>query len=768
MKRERLLFVLQSVIDDISFTVDPGYDGENVLLGPMIDICVRSQQDLEKCRAALQDVAYESIYIPDSKVASRFDLPFTTLLGPPPTRLSQAQTVVTFLSTTLLLDPTQTRTVTEDMLASGILDHQWPLDFESVTWTIQWGELVEKACRQDPFPFPEPVLESMDAFKNDSTMTRTNSFTFIENFYQRRELISIPVVYSKNAGCILMAFREEPSCWTRGLIPTQAIESWSLGSARPFGPPRWWLPPGSPHILITPGVPSRAQVHTCIIFVRSSTEAQAEPGLSVERQYITLLSKMKEVVELTGLGKVIVAVEYCSSNQQPWMARRLVPSILESEPSAAVLTVNPDRLTRRSSGLRDIMDAIRPCSRWYTLGMPESRNDGTEIMNGTIAELRRVLEQTREIAIQHGVYSRAVGMMSRMLAKEYKESHAAILELQGLLASIAHRFQFVLIWTRTSPSFRDGKTSLTNLSIERQRTFLETMLGSIDKERCVNVDMEDTSAFGCQAMDTVEKIVRKTPGTVLILTTMVDRLVRHEEHLPRLQERNVQIISLLWDPQQFDLTHGSRECQEWLKKFPASSTNALSAKTLAPDMWYDKANNNWNHNVLAHIAKAQAFYEARQPTFTQGTADIETPPQLVRVGSSRGFNEDRAIEWKLYTKSQVPESMTSTVFVLARIVSLVAQRVAPASVRAHVFVIHSAAVLAQGTTRYRLQPTYHYRRPHHQQRQRSQQHMNRNRHSHLLADCLIWTDNVLTADVATRHRKMGREALAVSLATREA
>ncbi|KAG0362709.1 hypothetical protein BGX24_005077, partial [Mortierella sp. AD032] len=71
-------------------------------------------------------------------------------------------------------------------------------------------------------------------------------------------------------------------------------------------------------------------------------------------------------------------------------------------------------------------------------------------------------------------------------------------------------------------------------------------------------------------------------------------------------------------------------------------------------MWYDKANNNWNYNGLAHIAKAQAFCEARQPTFTKGAADIETPPQLVRVGSSRGFNEDRVIEWKLYTKSQVP------------------------------------------------------------------------------------------------------------------
>ncbi|KAF9083435.1 hypothetical protein BGX29_003147, partial [Mortierella sp. GBA35] len=241
MRKNRIAEILRFVLPDMALEIETGCDGSEAPLGPTIGVVVASQQDLVRREAILRTSAYDTVYTKETKVVLSsggdgsvdFALPlslsrlsqwqhgrqdrclfspatsirnrmplasvhttqhfhlyvrprsvvaYTSILGPSVERFSDTQTVLTFLATSLLLDPRQLRAITEDLLASRVLDHDWQFPFGAVSWTSDWSFMVEQAFRQDPFPFLEPILQMMAAFQeHPATDVDATQLTFVEH-----------------------------------------------------------------------------------------------------------------------------------------------------------------------------------------------------------------------------------------------------------------------------------------------------------------------------------------------------------------------------------------------------------------------------------------------------------------------------------------------------------------------------------------------------------------------------------------------------------
>ncbi|KAF9924041.1 hypothetical protein BGZ67_009523 [Mortierella alpina] len=104
-----------------------------------------------------------------------------------------------------------------------------------------------------------------------------------------------------------------------------------------------------------------AKQHGGILMTFSSkpTAIQEDAGTTCERQFVELLDRMNDFENVMGqVKKIIIAIEYCSSSQHPWSCRKLPQSLFSTEEPLLQLSVNPDRVTRRSEEVPTISQSL--------------------------------------------------------------------------------------------------------------------------------------------------------------------------------------------------------------------------------------------------------------------------------------------------------------------------------------------------------------------------------------------------------------------------
>ncbi|KAG0002486.1 hypothetical protein BGZ65_002598 [Modicella reniformis] len=300
---------------------------------------------------------------------------------------------------------------------------------------------------------------------------------------------------------------------------------------------------------------------------------------------------MDEVVDRLSLKHVVVAIEYCSSSQQPWNARLLLPKLFGDMESFILFSANPDRVTRRESELQIVMDVIESKgSEWWTLGLQGATTNWTRL-NDPLAciDAESQLTTSRQVAVQQGLYTRAVNFETRILTDVRHQTAPEMQELQATMERLASLYNSVLVWTRTSPTFSksEAKDGMMNASLRRQRTFLEMALEKVQKKKLTFKDISEVSAYGDEAMTHLRDALDGLNGPTLVVAVMADRLVRHAKHLPDLKEvlvqQQSQLVSILWDPLLFRAEDASEAGREWVTGYPLPPFHELTLTVLVPD-----------------------------------------------------------------------------------------------------------------------------------------------------------------------------------------
>ncbi|CAO3563756.1 unnamed protein product [Mortierella alpina] len=227
-------------------------------------------------------------------------------------------------------------------------------------------------------------------------------------------------------------------------------------------------------------------------------------------------------------------------------------------------------------------------------------------------------------------------------------------QLQTTMANLCSPYNHIIVLARTSPRFGDGASSASdggpgNPSTRRQRELLRQALALVPNNKLNYLELSDRSAYGDDIMGDVSGAITNLQGTVLVVTTMVDRLVRNKKHLPTLNniliQNGGQIASILWDPLHFKTQASSPIAKAWQTRYPPLPAHALSPPILVPDLWFDRSTAAWSSNVLAHVKAAQDFCEGFRKTMRQGAMNRPIPEELMTTWIARGFNPARAHQW---------------------------------------------------------------------------------------------------------------------------
>ncbi|KAF9556191.1 hypothetical protein EC968_008381, partial [Mortierella alpina] len=399
----------------------------------------------------------------------------------------------------------------------------------------------------------------------------------------------------------------------------------------------------------------------CILYIRVSSGVQEDAGATSERQFLSLLHRLSDFDEvMEQVEKIIVAVEYCSSSQHPWADRKLPQSIFGTEDRLLLLSINPDRVTRRSQEVPTIIQSLRRTgSEWWTLGAVN--RVGTWVSVSAPAETKAIQDQldlTRQVAVQQGLYTRSTNAVIRILnhlQPQAARTSPEMLRLQTVVANMCSPYQHVIAFARISPDFSSASSSssgdsTSSPSTRRQRELLRQVLGMVHKDKVAYHELTGRSAFRDEAMQDLSNIISNLQGKVLVVSTTVDRVVRHEKHLSTLNSililKGGQVASILWDPLNFDIKTSSQPAREWHSCYPPVPANALLQPVVVPDVWFDHSRGKWSSNVVSHVKAAQEFCEGFRLTMYQGDSKLTIPEELTATGIARGFNPNRAAIWE--------------------------------------------------------------------------------------------------------------------------
>ncbi|KAG0345701.1 hypothetical protein BG004_003264 [Podila humilis] len=795
---QRLQSILQS-----PFSIDYGYHSNSVILGPLIKVSLTAMQQFDCCVALdANHFAYTTpddqrvqaaIPIASSSVgqwhSTRVDrqwnapvlslantTPLTSLECPlafefceasqtgttdkPPNlddnESERMQMLILYLTTTMLLTPSDSRELLLDLIRNGAHKLQWPYrELRTVTtWTTPFGPQVTSALRRAQPLYGPAVQSSIKTLQDnpsqfnesrehgrileEEAMSQHNNFftlAFVKPLplYQpgtNGRCWAVPVDTSGNLqGAVVIhgaiVKKPRPVLLTFRTNPTQSEIEAALPLVVPdkelvldlYTPPvryqqtignrilfridgmrnaRIWDAIMAP--LVRNAVAVRRSVaaqgtssstssypaagtatsglKACIIYIRSSTAIQGDVGTSVERQFVSLLHKMGELITPGNLQRFEVMIEYSSSSQHPWQSRQFLGRKVREMNGSLILSANPDRVTRRADELDSIIAEFENNGcEWQTLGAQPTLEQWTLVHDQQErSNIKAQLKLSRNVAIQHGLYTRTVNTVTRLLNHERMNPLSPELgALKSFLKDVAKEFDHVLLWCRISPdfAFKTGKDAGNPPSIERQKAFLDTILAAVPQEKKHTELLDKVSAYNAHAVARLEKRVRGLAGRTLVVCTMVDRIIRNSAHLERignlLQEKNHQIMSILWDPLAFEQKHVSQCGLDWLALYPVRQTHHLSSPIVAPDVWYDLMTSSsssrisatgtafcrWSQNVLKHVTHAQAFCEGFRQTMFQGIATLQMPSGLEAEAGGRGFSPDRARRWEEHIKKTV-------------------------------------------------------------------------------------------------------------------
>ena len=427
-----------------------------------------------------------------------------------------------------------------------------------------------------------------------------------------------------------------------------------------------------------------------VLWIRQSNEDAGRAQDSAPRQIATLISS--PVLEaLQRNDCVIVVAEICSSSKHPLTDRRLYHTLPRNRPMQ-ILTVNPDRLTRRADEVDTILDDLESVGgAWYTsgleLGEDDDKRDWHHVSDPSVDDIKARLKlgrnelsvgskiitnamAGRQRALQMGFYWRSGHSMVRV-NEAVLRSDRVLPQLKALHDVLAltirvHDFQNVLICVRISPKSAAAEDQSLQTSLVRQQTFLKNCLG----EQTVTVEHlvgNHVSAYNDDFVDMLLERLKSSGGKTLVLSAATDRITRSTEQFERLKNavvgRGHSIVSFLWDHRTdltsttaLNLPHGQRFAPEVLgwdanlaiqKRSPPTS---LVLPLVQPIMWIlgteTEISNTMNDHIERHIRNAQEWVQSGALTSYQGEA-YSVSDQLAK-GTERGFTQEAMQKWETY------------------------------------------------------------------------------------------------------------------------
>ncbi|KAF9321567.1 hypothetical protein BG006_002592 [Podila minutissima] len=413
-----------------------------------------------------------------------------------------------------------------------------------------------------------------------------------------------------------------------------------------------------------------ANHQTCVIYIRCSHESQGDASTSIERQFVTTLSKLQRLVDPHTIHHLEFAVDYVSSNTKSMSSRRMLPIILGGANNTLLLSSNPDRVTRRPEEVADIVNILREkSSRWYTLGLRGHHSDWVQVSDEAQEMVQDQIRLTRQVAAQQAFYTRVVyfeiRVLNQMRPKRLRQTGQLGTVKKHCLANRLHdlavMFDQVLVWSRVSPDRGDSKNPEAGPSIRRQRMFCQAILGIDTVKRAAYKDAIQLSAFSDAAIKALIKTIDPKMRT-LVVCVSVDRLVRNVTHLEALAEFLVkgshQIVSLLQDPLVFMVDNASKFTKDCAAEglLHPFQTGHGAYPALAPEVWFDHELHSWTKNVLAHAQNAEEFARALPITRFQGNPQTRIPGLVTqKIPGARGFDDHRKRLWIEHARTIFPE-----------------------------------------------------------------------------------------------------------------
>ena len=291
-----------------------------------------------------------------------------------------------------------------------------------------------------------------------------------------------------------------------------------------------------------------------IIWIRKS---QTDSSTSLARQiWSALTQRAPPLKDLRAHDRIIIVVEVCSSSKHPFTDRevhKLVPTDLPMH----IITSNPDRMTRRSDEVVDILSELGTEGKWYTQAAKfEHVKQRTWIdVSQYVDDIQEQLRIDRQRALQAGYYAQCHSIMKRVLAlNDTNTSQPQVKSFQTFLGLTmkVHFIKRLLVVVRVS-SDGDGDeddTQSSTASLDRQVSFLTMLLPNNAVIKIIR--LQNVSAFsGRQVIDSIRDSLGTGEGKAMIVSTSLDRIVRSQENVNRLQELLAPghhiAVSMLWD-----------------------------------------------------------------------------------------------------------------------------------------------------------------------------------------------------------------------------
>lgn len=285
------------------------------------------------------------------------------------------------------------------------------------------------------------------------------------------------------------------------------------------------------------------------LYIKASTILQTGKSHSIERQFQSLIHELRD----TRLSSIMVLIEDFSSSAHPPADRILAKKLLQSGPQI-LLTNNPDRLTRRSDEIPDLLDRLNSKQiTWFSQGALESRRSWNNMMieNDWVMEH---LEVGRAVALQAGFYTRSVQQMSRIISTEKDWSFDTMKNSLHRFALSNNIKNFILVIRVSPPKHSEARPADTQ-SLERQQTFLTEFLPHNSQVQLIR--LQGISAFNGDTLAEISSRIGDLQVPHILLATSVDRVSRNPTYITNfqtlLEAGSHFLVSFLWQCSSIEL-----------------------------------------------------------------------------------------------------------------------------------------------------------------------------------------------------------------------
>ncbi|CAO3682620.1 unnamed protein product [Umbelopsis ramanniana] len=443
---------------------------------------------------------------------------------------------------------------------------------------------------------------------------------------------------------------------------------WTANQAAP-------MPQMQPQLHETPtGIP-----RTLIIYSRVSGKDQADFTGSLAQQTIWSITRCP--LPLERIENIVILSECISSWTYPWRARPFVHDSLIhlNKGPYVLLTASPERLTRQSSDIPDILEHFeRENVTWLT---SDFHTDGLEQMEWTTvdrnneSDLQEELDERLETSDQQRFYSQCVLAMDsilnqlRLLMNANNLNSDKLQPLRWMQSIISHHvasknIEEIIIVCRTSPG-RSTSEVASESSLSRQLSFTMTFLEGLGLP-VTHLTLHATSAFH---NNTLNRILDATSGkrNVLLLASSMDRMTRNEAHVDQFlelqQSHNIWTMFLLTSYQAFQMPTTAQEVADfvnvdsiernldvyqqvatWFSSDQNAFRNAAGKKPWVMPTVLSLESPRVLESILQDVRHAGRFVTAtKAPSY--GRAQV--PSEMIRQAAGRkGMTEETAVTWK--------------------------------------------------------------------------------------------------------------------------